>query len=193
MSKPRSTPGLCHLASTRPPPGSGAASQPKRGIVPSTLLRLWERQCRSQAAGRSRHRSSQVSPIFFQAGGKSKPRSMPELRHLLCFFCGRGSASTRQPTSFSVSTRLFQAGKSLRKSKPRWTPGLLRKPMRGIVPSTLLVCVEVQPRGSPTRQAEGCFASSWVELRHLLCFVCGSGSASTQAAGSSHTSSQVSH
>ena len=57
-------------------------------------------QGRPRAAGRSSHTSfSQVSTRFFQAGGSLGCFASPcvELCHLLCFVCGRGSASTRPP------------------------------------------------------------------------------------------------
>ena len=131
----------------------------------------------------------------------------PRVEHLLCFVCGRGSASTRQAAARSSqfqpgSTRFFQLADTTRKparsqpeanqtsvfdsqkpAKPgkqrpdlarqpgpcrelivqpfsgrprRSTPGLLRKPTRGIAPSTLLRELIVQPSsGRPSRSTPG--------------------------------------
>ena len=100
-----------------------------------------------------------------------------ELCHLLCFVCGRGSASTRPPPQ-QVSTRCFQAAESPARSQPEANqtffliarshrqeradlagqPGpcrelrkcsLFRKLTRGIVPSTLL-CLWEGPEANQT-------------------------------------------
>ena len=63
--------------------------KPTRGIVPSTLLRLWEGQCLRKAAPRQRGGPasfSQVSTRFFQAGGcpaRKPARSQPEANQTL--------------------------------------------------------------------------------------------------------------
>ena len=83
-------------------------AQPMRGIVPSTLLRLWEGQSRSPPG------SGEVQPHQFQPGkydiflgrGKSNQAAVEEVQaeidaraalqaHAWNFVCGSGSASTR--------------------------------------------------------------------------------------------------
>ena len=61
----RSTPGLLR--------------KPTRGIVPSTLLRLWEGQCLHKAAFQVARRSSQFQPGKYEIfpGGDVQPESQP--------------------------------------------------------------------------------------------------------------------
>ena len=125
-SKARSTPGLLR--------------KPTRGIVPSTLLRLWEGQCLHKAAPRQR-------------GG---PASFSQV-------------STSQPEASQKPTKpLFLIARSQPNQASR---GLIWQGSLGLAGSAAVFGT------SKARSTPGCFASPHVELCHLLCFVCGRGSA----------------
>ena len=118
-----------------------------RGIVPSTLLRLWEGQCLHKAAPTRRRGGPATREVCFAS-------PCVELCHLLCFVCGRGSASTRPPPgSGEVQPHQFQPGKY------EIFPG--RGMSNQFGKAALQGVKEVQPfSGRPRRHRRlGCFAS----------------------------------
>ena len=130
--------------SGRPP---GLLRKPTRGIVPSTLLRLWEGQCLHKAAPRQRGGpASFVSTRFFQAGGcptikpaRSQPEASQKPTKPLFLKARRQPNQARE--GFGKAAWALQGVKEVQVVSGcprRSTPGLLCKPTRGIVPSTLL-------------------------------------------------------
>ena len=140
-------------------PFSGRPRKPTRGIVQSTLLRLWEGQCLHKAAPRQRGGPasfSQVSTRFFQAGG-----------------CPTRKPARSQPEASPNQTSFFDSQKPAKPGKQR--PDLARQPgpcrelrkcslfrdvqgdrrLRGIVPSTLLRLWEGQCLHKAAPQAAG--------------------------------------
>ena len=130
----RSTPGLLR--------------KPTRGIVPSTLLRSWEGQCLHKAAPRQRGGpATQFQPGKYEIfPGRGMPnqkaqkpaRSQPEANQT-AFLDSQKPAKPGKRGLFGKAA--LQGVKEVQpfSGRPRRsTPGLLRKPMRGIVPSTLL-------------------------------------------------------
>ena len=127
--------------SGRPP---GLLRKPTRGIVPSTLLRLWEGQCLHKAAPRQRGGpASFVSTRFFQAGGcptRKPARSQPEANQT--FFLLARSQPNQAREGFCKAAWALQGVKEVQPFSG--SPGLLRKPTRAIAPSTLLCLWEGQ-------------------------------------------------
>ena len=190
------------------PQAAGRSSQFQPGKYEIFPGRGMSNQKASQKPARSQPEANQTS--FFDSQKPAKPgkrglrkRSLfrdvqgdrrlgcfasprVELCHLLCFVCGRGSASTRPPPgSGEVQPHQFQDMSNQKarsqpqanqtsffaRSQPNQARGLSWQGSLGLAEASSLF---------RDVQGEIDFASPRVELCHLLCFVCGRGSASTR-------------